>query len=132
VSERLNIDITTPEGITSNFVATMVVVPGEEGELGILPRHVPMIVGTKYGFVKFFDGMKLQKQVFIADSFVEITDEAVVILTDRSIDLEKASQLDINSKISEIEEKLSRSKSASLESELKFFRALKEQVSEVN
>ena len=132
MSEKLSIDIIAPTGIASHFAATMVVIPGEEGELGIMRGHVPMIVGSKYGFVKFFEGNKITGKIFISDSFIEINESRVVILTDRMINLEKEPQLDISKIINDLEAKLSKEKSASIEHKIAFFRHLQEQITEVS
>ena len=48
-STGLKCEIVTPEGLIHDGRAEMVVVPGEMGELGVLPRHAPLVSRTVVG-----------------------------------------------------------------------------------
>jgi F-type H+-transporting ATPase subunit epsilon len=66
----------------------MVVLPGSEGELGVYPKHVPLLTTVKPGELRIFkDGRATS--LAIGEGFVEITAEAVSVLTDMALESEK-------------------------------------------
>jgi F-type H+-transporting ATPase subunit epsilon len=86
----LKLEIVTPESKAYSDDVEMVVVPGSEGELGILPQHIPLLTAIKPG------ELRVQKQgqetVFaVGEGFVEVTQESVIVLTDMAL---KDTQID--------------------------------------
>ncbi len=62
----------------------MVVLPGVEGELGILPLHVPLMTRLLPGEVRITQGQK-QIELVVGTGFVEVTPTKVSILTDMAL-----------------------------------------------
>ena len=84
----LRLEIVTPEARTYSDDVEMVVVPGVEGELGILPRHIPLLTALKPGELKVTrNGQNLY--LAVGEGFVEVTQDSVTVLTDMAIE-EKA------------------------------------------
>ena len=84
----LRLEIVTPEAITYSEDVEMVVLPGSEGELGVYPRHVPLLTTVKPGELRIFkDGSATS--LAIGEGFVEITGETVSVLTDMALEFEK-------------------------------------------
>ena len=70
----LRLEIVTPEATTYSENVEMVVLPGSEGELGVYPRHVPLLTTVKPGELRIFkDGRATS--LAIGEGFVEITGE---------------------------------------------------------
>ena len=86
----LKLEIVTPEGRTYSEDVDMVTLPGVEGEMGILPQHVPLMTQIKAGEVAV---RKSGHDYFLAvgEGFVEITGDKVAIMTDMAI---RAEQID--------------------------------------
>jgi F-type H+-transporting ATPase subunit epsilon len=64
----------------------IVVLPGTDGEMGILPHHAPLLTTLKYGLIKV--RMKEQEQVFtVAGGVAEIQPEIVTVLADAAEDV---------------------------------------------
>ena len=80
----LRLEIVTPEAKTYSEDVDMVVVPGLEGEMGILPHHVPLMTQLKPGELKV---TRNGESIYLAvgEGFVEITQERVSVLTDMAI-----------------------------------------------
>jgi F-type H+-transporting ATPase subunit epsilon len=81
----LRLEIVTPEAKAYSEDVDMVTVPGSEGELGILPQHVPLLTSIKPGELRV---LKDGKETFLAvgEGFVEITQERVIVLTDMALE----------------------------------------------
>lgn len=81
----LRLEIVTPEAKAYSEDVDMVTVPGSEGELGILPQHVPLLTSIKPGELRV---MKDGKETWLAvgEGFVEVTQERVIVLTDMALE----------------------------------------------
>ena len=80
----LHLEIVTPEARTFSGEVRMVVVPGVEGDLGILPGHMPLMTQIKPGELQISTG---DGDVFIAvgEGFLEVLPERVSVMTDMAV-----------------------------------------------
>ena len=83
----IKLEIVTPDAKVFSDDVDMVTLPGTEGEMGILPMHVPLMTQLAAGEVSVRKG---GQDFFLAvgDGFVEVTGESVSILTDMAIKAE--------------------------------------------
>jgi F-type H+-transporting ATPase subunit epsilon len=81
---KLHLDIVTPEAKTFSEEVDMVVLPGAEGELGILPLHVPLMTRLLPGEIRITQGQK-QVELVVGNGFVEVMPDKVSILTDMAM-----------------------------------------------
>jgi F-type H+-transporting ATPase subunit epsilon len=90
VADKLHVDIVTVEGRRYRGDADFVVAPGLEGELGVLPRHVPLLTPLAAGTVKVRnDGDELF--FFVGGGFLEVRPDQVTVLADAA---ERAEDID--------------------------------------
>ena len=82
---KLKLEIVTPEEKAYSDDADMVVIPGVEGELGVLPMHVPLMTQLLAGPLRILKDGK-QSELVIGNGFAEVTQTSVSILTDMAID----------------------------------------------
>ncbi len=80
----LKLEIVTPEAKIYSDDVDSVLVPGSEGELGVLPEHMPLLTGLSAGELRV---MKQGREIVLAvgEGFVEITPTTVSVLTDMAI-----------------------------------------------
>ncbi len=81
---KLQLEIVTPEAKVFAEEVDMVVLPGVEGELGILPLHVPLMTQLLPGEVRITQGAK-ETDLVVGTGFVEVTPTRVSILTDMAM-----------------------------------------------
>ncbi len=88
----LQLELVTPERRAFTQEVDMVVVPGIDGELGILPHHTPVITALGVGELKIRRGG--EEQIFgVSGGFVEVRPDRVVIMADlaeRSDEIDEA------------------------------------------
>jgi|TARA_Y100001970_G_scaffold53760_1_gene68171 F-type H+-transporting ATPase subunit epsilon len=107
MSESFNIEIVNPEkSFLSKDNVTEVVVPGFEGEIGILKDHISIISFLKPGIIKVFSGSE-EENFFVEDGIVEFKDNSLSILTSSIFNIKDADKNYININISEAEKELS-------------------------
>jgi F-type H+-transporting ATPase subunit epsilon len=92
VPGKLTLDIVTVEKtVFSESDIDIVVAPGIEGELGILPMHAPLMTILKPGELLFRRGAE-EEYLIVTGGFLEVRDDRVVILADAA---ERADEVDI-------------------------------------
>lgn len=89
----INVNVVSAEESIFEGKATFVVLPGQQGELGILPGHVPLITKIRPGAVEIKKEDGSLEFVFVAGGILEIQPDCVTVLADTAIrgkDLDEA------------------------------------------
>ena len=90
----IHVDVVSAEQSIFSGEATFVALPGESGELGILPRHTPLITRIKPGAVRIQRADNGEEEfVFVAGGILEVQPGTVTVLADTAIrghDLDEA------------------------------------------
>ena len=73
--------------VSNNF--DMVVVPGEEGDFGVLPKHSNLISMLRPGILKTYNNNKIEKEYFVYKGLAEVTSEKLIVLSDTIFDKNK-------------------------------------------
>jgi F-type H+-transporting ATPase subunit epsilon len=84
------LEIISPEKLLLSKLVDMVVIPGTEGDLGILPGHSKLITGLRGGLVDLYENGKITDRYFVSGGFAEVTEERCSVLADsitRQVDL---------------------------------------------
>lgn len=81
-SQHLNVLCLTPDKKVFQGEASMVTIPGEEGEFGVLPRHMPFVSLLREGFVKVYQNNTIVETIAITGGVAEIYDDFCRILAD--------------------------------------------------
>lgn len=89
----LHVDVVSAEENLFSGEATFVVLPGEAGELGIYPRHAPLITRIRPGAVRIQTAEGGEEFIFVAGGILEVQPKVVTVLADTAIrgaDLDEA------------------------------------------
>ena len=81
----LALEIISPEKLLLSRDVDMVVIPGTEGDLGILPGHANLITGLRGGPVDIYAGGQITERYFVSGGFAEVTDTHCAVLADSII-----------------------------------------------
>lgn len=93
----LHVDVVSAEEQIFSGEAKFVALPGESGELGILPKHTPLITRIKPGAVRIELADGSEEFVFVAGGILEVQPNRVTVLADTAIrgkDLDEAKALE--------------------------------------
>jgi len=94
----IHIDIVSAEKSLYSGIAEVVIAPGQRGELGIYPRHTPLLTTLKPGSVRIkVPGQAEEELVYVSGGILEVQPHLVTILSDSAIrgaDLDEAKALD--------------------------------------
>ena len=89
----IQVDVVSAEELIFSGQARFVALPGEAGELGIYPRHTPLITRIKPGSVRIEKADGTEEFVFVAGGLLEVQPNLVTVLSDTAIrgkDLDEA------------------------------------------
>jgi F-type H+-transporting ATPase subunit epsilon len=96
MANTIHVDIVSAEGEIYSGPAEMVFVPGNEGELGIAPRHAPLLTLIKAGEVRVKNA-DAEQSIYVGGGAVEIQPNRVTIMADTAVrakDLDEAAALE--------------------------------------
>src|SRR6516162_3475792 len=74
MAERVQFELVTPERLLLSEMVEMVVVPGTEGNFGVLPGHAPLISSIRPGTIDVYEGQTIARRIFVVSG---IADEAL-------------------------------------------------------
>ena len=103
MSMTIHVDIVSAEASIYTGLAEMIYAPGEMGELGIAPRHAPLVTRLKPGEIRVDTG-KEELDFFISGGILEIQPHLVTVLADTAIradDLDEAKALEAKKRAEE-------------------------------
>ncbi len=81
----IHVDVVSAEQSIFSGEAKFVALPGEAGELGIYPRHTPLITRIKAGSVRILKADGGEEFVFVAGGILEVQPNCVTVLSDTAI-----------------------------------------------
>jgi F-type H+-transporting ATPase subunit epsilon len=82
--ERLEFELVTPERLLFSEMVEMVVVPGTEGNFGVLPGHAPLISTIRPGMIEIYEGQSVTRRIFVVSGVAEVTAERCTVLADEA------------------------------------------------
>ena len=123
----LHVDVVSAEESLFAGEAKFVALPGEVGELGILPGHTPLISRIRPGTVKIVGVDGSETNIFVAGGILEVQPNVVTVLSDTAIraeDLDEAKALDARRRAEDaLQKATSRDDIAVVEAELEMLAA---------
>jgi F-type H+-transporting ATPase subunit epsilon len=81
----IHVDVVSAEESIFSGLAEFVVLPGESGELGILPGHMPLMTRIKPGAVRIKLPNDKEEMIFVAGGLLEVQPNLVTVLADTAI-----------------------------------------------
>ena len=98
MAKTFQVDIVSAEQQIFSGEATMVIAPGESGELGILPEHMPLLTRVKPGTVRIQPaGGGEEEVIYVSGGMMEVQPDRVTVLADTSVrahDLDEAKAME--------------------------------------
>ena len=86
---KVNFRLVMPERELLATEADMVVVPGSEGDFGVLHGHAPLISTVRPGVLEVFQGSKAEQRFLVVGGFAEVTPERCTVLADEAMPFEE-------------------------------------------
>jgi F-type H+-transporting ATPase subunit epsilon len=86
MADQIQFELVTPERLVLSTMVDMVVVPGTEGNFGVLPGHSPLISTIRPGTIDIYEGRStITERIFIVSGIAEVTPERCTVLADEAM-----------------------------------------------
>jgi len=122
MANTIHVDVVSAEEAIFSGEAEFVVLPGVMGELGVYPKHTPLITQIRPGPVRIKESGKDEEIIFVQGGFLEVQPDVVTVLSDTAIrarDLDEAKALEAKRRAEEaLQNKTSSQEIATAEGEL--------------
>ncbi len=106
MAELVAFELVSPERLILSEPVEMVVVPGTEGDFGVLPGHAPMISTVRPGVISIHAGGAVQTRIFVAGGFAEVTPERCTVLAESAVPLDEIDRAEVEGQIATLEQEV--------------------------
>ncbi len=106
MAEKVAFELVSPERLLFSAEVDMVVVPGTEGDFGVLPGHAPLISSVRPGIIRIHDQGQVSDRIFIKGGFAEVTPEGCTVLAEEAVPLSELDRAGLEQRIEDAGEDL--------------------------
>lgn len=103
---KVEFELVSPERLLLSEPVDMIVVPGAEGDFGVLPRHAPMISTLRIGTIRVYQGREVKQRIFVAGGFAEVTPERCTVLAEEAVPVGDIDKAKIEAELKDLREDL--------------------------
>ena len=108
MESKISFDLVSPEQLVFNDKAGMIIVPGKEGDIGVLPGHSKLLSSLRAGRVMVYGEDKhLFQSFFVSGGFVEINPEKCIVLAEEVEEMSALVKGTIEQQVRELENETS-------------------------
>ena len=105
--DKVEFELVSPEKLLLSRKVDMVVVPGAEGDMGVLPQHSPAITTVRPGTIVVYEGGAVTDRIFIAGGFAEVSDNRCTVLAEEAMPVEDIDKNAVEQALSTARDKVS-------------------------
>ena len=104
MADVVQFELVSPERLVLSSEVSMVVVPGAEGDFGVLPGHAPMISNVRSGVISIYNDRAIEARIFVAGGFAEVSNNRLTVLTEDAVALDEIKRADADIRLAEARE----------------------------
>jgi F-type H+-transporting ATPase subunit epsilon len=106
MTDKVQFELVSPERLLLSQAVEMVVVPGAEGDFGVLKDHAPLISAVRPGVIEVHDDGAVKERIFVEGGFAEVTGERCTVLTAKATPVAELDRASIESSIKGLQDSL--------------------------
>ena len=104
MESTISFDLVSPEQLVFNDKAGMIIVPGKEGDMGVLPGHSKLLSSLRPGRVMVYgEDKQLLQSFFVSGGFVEINPEKCIVLAEEVFEMSSLDKSAIERQMQDLE-----------------------------
>ena len=104
MANTISFDLVSPEQLVFNNKVGMIIIPGKEGDIGVLPGHSKLLSSLRSGRVMVYgEDKQLLQSFFVSGGFVEINPEKCIVLADEVFEMSKLDKSTIDKQMQELQ-----------------------------
>ncbi len=105
-SDKVAFELASPEALLASVSVDMVVVPGAEGDFGVLPGHAPFISTVRAGVIDVYEGDKIDQRIFVADGFAEVNERGCTVLSSEAYPVDELDRGEVEERLKAAQDEL--------------------------
>ena len=121
---KVTFELVTPTALAVSEDVDMVVVPGIEGDFGVLPGHTPVLTTIRPGVISMYIGDEITKSLFVEGGFAEANPEGCTVLAEGATDIAEISAEDAQARLVAARDALVNSDDTTADNEVKVAEAM--------
>ena len=99
MAERLTFELVSPERLLFSTDVEMVVVPGDEGDFGVLAGHAPLVSTVRSGVIDVYESDSISERIFVAGGFAEVVPGRCTVLAEEAVNLKEVEKSTVEERI---------------------------------
>lgn len=104
MTDKVQFDLVSPNRLLMSARADMVVVPGGDGDFGVLPGHSPVVSTLRPGLLEVHAGDGEPVQFYVSGGFAEVTPQGLTVLAEHAIPMAELSRETLESQVKDATE----------------------------
>ena len=113
MAATIEFELVSPHRLLKSEPVEMVIVPGGEGDMGILPGHAPLIGTVRPGEIVLFENNKPVERIFVTGGFVDVSPERCTVLAEEAAPLAEITRADADERMAKARQALADAESDS-------------------
>jgi F-type H+-transporting ATPase subunit epsilon len=105
-SDKVAFQLVAPERLLATADVDMVVVPGAEGDFGVLPQHSPFMSVLRPGVIETYDGARVSERIFVAGGFAEVNERGCTVLAEEAMPVQEIDVAQARRRLSDAQDDL--------------------------
>jgi F-type H+-transporting ATPase subunit epsilon len=110
MADKFEFELVAPERLLLSREVEMVVVPGAEGDFGVLVGHAPVISGVRPGVIEVYEEDKVTDRIFVAGGFAEVTPERLTVLAEVAMPVAEIDRAQVEQDLKDLADDLAAAK----------------------
>ncbi len=106
MAEKIAFELVSPDRLLVSEAVDMVVIPGTEGDFGVLHGHQPLVALVRPGILEIENEGAATRRIFVSGGFAEVTNDRCAVLTEDAVPVEDLKRADLEQRIKDAEEAL--------------------------
>jgi len=106
MADKVKLELVTPSRLLLEAETDMVVVPGGDGDFGVLPGHAPLLSTLRPGTMAIYDGDTVSERLFVAGGFAEVQDNRCIVLAEEAVAVTEITPEMVTERLEEAREKV--------------------------
>jgi F-type H+-transporting ATPase subunit epsilon len=106
INTTFQFELVSPEKILVSAEAKMVIVPGEEGDFGVLAQHAPLLSAIRPGVVSITPASGEERKIFVAGGFADVTPSLLSLLAEEAVDVKDIDKSKLEQDLKNLEDDL--------------------------
>lgn len=106
MAEKVSFELVSPQSLLVSEQVDMVVVPGAEGDFGVIAEHAPVISTVRPGTIIVYQDNSVSDRIFVAGGFAEVTAERCTVLAEEAERLDEIDRSAVEGQMRDLREDL--------------------------